>query len=77
MLCMKDGRGKKSKTLFFVSISWVVLVLKFLFAGVTLMTLGQIPPMTASEFGMAVAMILGIWLGREYTDKKSETRAAD
>ena len=77
MLGMKDGRGKKSKTLFFVSISWLVLTLKFLFAGVTLMTLGQIPPMTASEFGMAVAMILGLWLGREYTDKARSPGVAD
>ena len=66
-----DSRGKQSKTLFFVAISWAVLVLKFFFAGLTLPVIGAVPGMSASEFGTAVAFVLGIWLGREWTEKKS------
>ena len=68
---MKDARGQKSRTLTFVATSWLVVVAKYLAAGVNLGPLGVQPPMTALEFGGAVGMILGIWLGREWTEKKT------
>lgn len=68
---MKDSRGAKSSTLAFVSVSWGAVTAKFLSASVTLPYVGVMPPMTAGEFGAAVALILGIWLGREYTEKVS------
>lgn len=68
---MKDTRGQQSRTLTFVTVSWFVVVAKYLSAGVNLGALGIQPPMTALEFGGAVGMILGIWLGREYTEKVS------
>jgi len=67
---MKDSRGKQSKTLIFVSISWLAVVIKYITAGVTLGALGTMPDMGASEFGSAVALILAIWLGREWSEKK-------
>ena len=66
---MKDSRGQRSRTLMFVTASWGVVMVKYLAAGVNLGPLGIQPPMTALEFGGAVGMILGIWLGREYTEK--------
>lgn len=69
-LSIKDSRGKESKTLSFVFVSWVVLVFKFLVAGMTLGPLGTMSPMNASDFGMAVGTILAIWLGREWTEKQ-------
>lgn len=68
---MKDTRGQTSRTLTFVAASWSVVMAKYLVAGVNLGPLGVQPPMTALEFGGAVGMILGIWLGREYTEKVS------
>ncbi|MAK90444.1 MAG: hypothetical protein CMI13_04300 [Oleibacter sp.] len=59
-----DARGKESVTLFFVSVSWFVLLIKFLLAGI----IG--PEMNAWDFASAATAILGVWLGREWTEKK-------
>ncbi|MEJ1353115.1 MAG: hypothetical protein RPU13_07625 [Candidatus Sedimenticola sp. (ex Thyasira tokunagai)] len=66
---LKDSRGKKSKTLTFVTIGFAVVVLKFLFAGLELGDMGEVPPMSGIEFAAAAAAVLAIWLGREYTEK--------
>lgn len=63
-------RGKQSTTLLFVSLSWLAVFAKFVVAGVNLGPLGVMPPMTALEFGGAVAFILAIWLNREWQEKK-------
>lgn len=64
-----DTRGNQSKTLMFVTVSWFVVVVKFVIAGVKIGSLGVMPMMNVGEFGAAVALILAIWLGREYTEK--------
>jgi len=69
MICLPSVRGKQSTTLLFVSVSWAVVLVKFLVAGVNLGPLGIMPPMGAGEFGSAVALILAIWLGREWQEK--------
>jgi len=68
---MRDSRGVRSKTLNFVAVSWAAVTIKFITAEINLPYIGAMPPMTAGEFGAAVALILGIWLGREYTEKVS------
>lgn len=70
MFSLKDSRGKESITLMFVSLSWWAVWVKFLFAGATIPLFGAVPPMPATEFGLATAGILAIWLSREWTDKK-------
>ncbi len=67
---MQDSRGKKSKTLLFVTTAFVTVTAKFIAAGATIGTFGTQPNMTASEYGIAVGIVLGIWLGREWTEKK-------
>ena len=62
-------KEKKSTTLFFVFISWLAVTGKFTVAGMTFPILGTMPLMSAAEYGSATLMILGIWLGREYTEK--------
>jgi len=69
MRWLPSVRGKQSTTLFFVGVSWAVVLVKFLVAGTTLGPLGIMPPMGAGEFGSAVALILAIWLGREWQEK--------
>lgn len=73
---LTDSRGKESVTLSFVAISWVALLCKFLLAGMTLGPLGVMPLMSAPEFGGSVTAILLIWLGREWTEKKGDVKAA-
>lgn len=65
-----DSSGQQSRTLFFVTVSWAAVVFKFILAGVTLPVLGLMPLMSATEFGMSVAAILAIWLGREWVKKE-------
>lgn len=67
---MKDSRGRESTTLVFVTLSWAAVWVKFILAGATLPVFGLVPLMSATEFGMAMAGILAIWLGREWTEKK-------
>ena len=66
--CLHDSRGARSHTLFFVAVSWAVLIIKFAFAGLN-SPLGVVPDMNAGDFGLAVIGVLGIWVGREYTEK--------
>lgn len=73
MFSLKDSRGKESITLMFVALSWSAVWIKFVLAGATLPVFGQIPMMSATEFGLATAGILAIWLGREWADKKFVT----
>ena len=65
-----DSRGKQSVTLFFVTVSWAAVTVKFFVGGALLVPLGVMPTMTAGEYGAAVALILAIWLGREWTEKR-------
>lgn len=70
MFALKDSRGRESTTLAFVSATWLAIWIKYLFAGATLPLFGSVPPMSATEFSLATAGVLAIWLGREWTDKK-------
>lgn len=69
MTWLPSVRGKQSTTLLFVTLSWSAVFAKFVVAGVDLGPLGIMPPMGAGEFGSAVALILAIWLGREWQEK--------
>lgn len=68
-LSLKDSRGKESITLTLVITSWLVLLGKYIVSGATIGTFGQQPPMGATEFGAAFALILAPWLHREWTEK--------
>lgn len=69
---MRDSRGRQSITLTFVAVSWAVVTLAF--ARSWLAPLDGLAPMGASEYGGAVAMVLAIWLGREWTEKGMQAR---
>lgn len=69
-----DSRGGRSTTLTFVAVSWLVVTLAF--ARSWLLPLAAVPPMGAGEYGTAVLMILGVWLGREATQKLGVERSA-
>ena len=68
---IKDSRGRESTTLGFVTVGFATLLIKFALAGLDLPVVGEMPPMTATEFGLAATGLLGIWLGREWTEKRS------
>lgn len=64
---IKDSRQKDSRTLFFVTISWFVVLVKFAIGGHW-----GFESMSGVDFGVAVAGILGIWVMREFTDKAAD-----
>lgn len=65
---LKDTRGKESTTLTFVVIAFLVVVIKFLLAGLTLFG-KEIPPMTGIEFAAAFGAVLSVWQYRETKSK--------
>lgn len=69
---MKDSRGNNSKTLPFVVIGFTAVTAKFVAAGLTLGPIGTAPEMSASAYGSAVLMIVGLWVGREWKQKEIE-----
>jgi urea transporter len=73
MKVLKDSRGRESKTLTFVAVTWVVMVFKFAIAGLEYNGVTA-PPMDVQSFGIAVAAVLAIWLGREWKQKDIEAQ---
>lgn len=65
---IKDSRGRESTTLFFVTVSWFVVTVRYAVGGLSWEML-KVPVVSPSEYGAAVALILAIWLGREWTEK--------
>ena len=64
LFTIKDSRGRESMTLSLVSVSWLALTVMFMWKG------------TAADmlnYGTAVAAVLAVWLGREWTEKKGAT----
>lgn len=72
---MKDSRGTESVTLTFVSIGFAALTGKFLVGGMTLYSLGQMPVIGATEYGISGAGILAIWLKREWDEKIAKPKS--
>jgi len=66
---MRDSRGKESKTLIFVSIAFAVTTIKFAISGISIEGVMEVSRFGGGEYAAAIGAILGIWLGREYTEK--------
>jgi len=64
---LDDSRGKESKTLFFVTVSWLALLAKFLLGGFF-----SFPVISSAAFSAGVTAILAIWLGREWMEKNKK-----
>jgi len=69
MITILDSRNKESTTLLFVAVAFVVVIIKFVLAGLSLGVLGVVPAMSGGEFAMAVGAVLGVWLTREWKEK--------
>lgn len=82
---IKDSRGEESVTLLFVAIGWLVLTIKFALGGLSIafgaapapVVTFAAPSIGASEYGLAFAGILGIWLGREYQARRAKPSTPD
>lgn len=63
---LRDSRGRESTTLAFVAASWFAVTMMFMWKG-TAADIGA--------YGAAVALILAIWLGREWQTRPKEPQA--
>ncbi len=61
---LKDTRGKESTTLTFVVVAFIVVIVKYILAGFTIMG-STIPDMTGIEFAAAFGAVLSVWQYRE------------
>lgn len=70
----KDARGRESRTLFFVSVAFAFLSIRFVLGGLQA-SLGdfrfEVVSTPMLDYGAAVAAVLAVWLGREFIDRKS------
>jgi hypothetical protein len=64
-LAVCDSRGNPSTTLVLVWAGYLVLLVKFAFAG-----FGDFPAMSGDEFAWAAGALLFGWGVREYTEKR-------
>ena len=71
-----DSRGRESRTLWFVTVSWLVMTLRFIAGGIEF-SVGPvhwaIAPSLVLDYGGAVAAIVAVWVGREWVSKKTGT----
>ena len=72
----RDARGRESRTLALVGLTWLFMTVRFALGGLTFSVAGltlQIAQTAMIDYGTAVAAVLAIWLGREWINKREKT----
>lgn len=72
----RDTKGRESRTLAFVGLTWLLMTLRFALGGMSFDAFGvtvQIAQTAMIDYGTAVAAVLAIWLGREWMSKREKT----
>ncbi len=68
----RDSKGRESRTLWFVAITWLVMTARFVAGGIEV-TIGPvhwaIQSSAVIDYGAAVAAILAVWVGREWANR--------
>lgn len=69
-----DSRGRESRTLWFVTVTWLVMTARFVAGGIEF-TVGPvhwvIAPSLVLDYGGAVAAIIAVWVGREWVSRRT------
>mgnify|MGYP001766201495 CR=1 FL=1 len=75
-----DACGRESRTLFFVTLTWLIMTARFVAGGIQF-AIGpfhwEIQPAMVLDYGGAVAAILAVWVGREWISKQPRQENAD
>lgn len=70
----RDAKGRESRTLWFVTVTWLIMTARFLAGGIDF-TIGPvhwgIAPSLVLDYGGAVAAIIAVWVGREWVSRRS------
>lgn len=71
---VKDSKGRESRTLAFVTATWLIMTLRFVAGGIEF-TLGPVHwtvvPSMVLDYGGAVAAILAVWVGRAWVSDRA------
>ncbi len=70
-----DTRGRESRTLFFVSVSWLMMTVRFIAGGLSFAygpIKWEIAPALVTDYGVAVSAVVAIWVGREWVRGKTD-----
>lgn len=71
----RDSKGRESRTLWFVTITWLIMTVRFVAGGLEF-TVGPVhwavAPALVLDYGGAVAAIITVWVGREWVSRNSE-----
>lgn len=65
----KDAKGRESRTLAFVGITWLLMSARFVLGGLGADFGGfrfEVGVTAMIDYGAAVAAVLAVWLGREW-----------
>ena len=71
----RDARGRESRTLWFVTVTWLIMSARFIAGGIEF-AVGPfhwtVQQSMVLDYGGAVAAILAVWVGREWARKKEQ-----
>lgn len=73
-----DTGGRESRTLFFVTTTWLVMTFRFIAGGIAFESgpvRWEIAPALVTDYGVAVAAVLAIWVGREWVRVRGKANA--
>lgn len=70
----RDAKGRESRTLWFVTVTWLIMTIRFIIGGLEL-NIGPVhwavAPALVLDYGGAVAAIIAIWVGREWVSRRN------
>jgi hypothetical protein len=68
-MTMMDEGGRESRTLSFVSVAFWVITIKYVLSNLDLHFFGAQAPVSMTEYASSFALIIGVWIGREWVKK--------
>ena len=76
----RDSKGRESRLLWFVAVTWMMMTIRFIAGGVDL-TVGSlhwvIDQSLIVDYGGAAAAIFAVWVGRDWVKDKATKVARD
>lgn len=68
----RDSKGRESRTLWFVTVTWVVMTARFMAGGIEVVVgpvHWSVAPSLVLDYGGAVAAVIAVWVGREWVTR--------
>lgn len=76
----RDSKGRESRTLWFVTVTWLIMTIRFIAGGIEF-AIGpfhwSVQPSLVLDYGGAVTAILLAWVGRDWVVNQAKKVARD